>query len=128
MGKLIQFPDPDWQVIEQSLKILDNLPDEAVIPLIGLIAYLFLEDMRIGLSGGEQHPFFKKVDELYKQIHGECYFCNRDIDPNETEFTQDTHLCLFCLLKVANILTAAGVDPKKLSEKIGKREVQKARL
>lgn len=68
--------------------------------------------------------FAKKI----KNAVNECYFCNKDIDPNETEFTKDTHLCLFCLLKAANVLTACGVDPRKLSEIIHKREVQKTKL
>lgn len=129
MGQLLKLhPTPDW--IEQGKAILDRLSEEDITAVVTLVVSAIVEDVKAGLAGNlkEESPVFNAINQEYKNAAGECYFCNKEIDPNEIEFNQDTHLCLFCMLKAANILTAADVDPKRLFEKIGKREVQKTKL
>jgi len=128
MGQLLKLPTPDW--IERGRVALGRLTENDATAIIALATSIIIQEVKAGLAGAleDESPIFDIINQEIKNAAGECYFCNKDIDPNETEFNRNTHLCLFCMLKVANILTAVGVDPKKLFEKIGKREVQKTKL
>lgn len=130
MGKLIKLhPTPKW--VEKGQVILDGLNEEDATAVIALITSAIIQDVKAGLAGTldeKENTVFKAIDQEYKNKAGQCYFCNKEIDPNETAFNLDTHLCWFCILKVANILVAVGADPRKLFPKIGKREVQKTKL
>ena len=128
MGKLIKLrPTPN--LIEKGREILSKLSDEDGTAVIAVVTHIIIEDVKAGLAGdSEDRPVFELIDQEFRRAVGHCYFCNKEIDANETEFNLDTHLCLFCQLKVANILTAVGVDPRGLFPDIGERFMQKTKL
>ena len=129
MGKLIDLHPSSLEWMERGKRILKNLSKEDGSAVISVIFAHVIEDVQRGIAGSkENNPAFDVINKIIQTAAGQCYFCNKKIDPNETEFNRDTHLCLFCMLKVANILEACGVDPQKLFPKIGKREVQKTKI
>ena len=129
MGKLIDLHPSSLEWMERGKRILKNLDDDDGSAVISVILAHVMEDIRLGFSDPKgNNPAFDIVNKIIQTAAGQCYFCSKGIDPNETEFNRDTHLCLFCMLKVANILKACGVKPQKLFPKIGKREVQKTKI
>ena len=131
MGDLIQLiyknSENNMGDSKRGRDLVNDLPIQDGLDIISYITvntlFAALEEIK-----AKEGPFFEKVDEIYKELKQPCYFCNEDIDPNEVEFTKDTRLCLFCLLKVGNILTAFGFDPKKLPGIVSTRKVQKTRI
>ena len=80
-----------------------------------------LEEVKYGLGVEEfpdgievELPFFEKVWGLFSEASCGCYFCDDRIDPNSTEFGVDTFVCITCQLKLANFMTACGLDPSSL--------------
>lgn len=74
-------------------------------------------------------PLFEKVWSLFSEASCGCYFCDDRIDPNGAEFGVDTYVCITCQLKLANFMTACGLDPSSLFPIAYKpRVIQKTRL
>jgi hypothetical protein len=72
---------------------------------------------------------FEMVDALYQQSANGCYFCDSDVDPNETEVDHDTRVCPECQLKLANFLKFVGADPGRvLGWARAPRDIQKTRF
>ena len=135
MGKILEFRKLDHnseeyvRLLERGLEVLSQIQDDDSMAIVSLLIQSVMDEVEAGVTGQEIGPLFEMIDGIYRKAKdSKCYFCNEDVDPNETEFTKKTHLCLFCLLKVANILTAAGLDPKKISGIAGNRRIQKTRL
>jgi hypothetical protein len=129
MGELIKL-DLTPEHIRTALDHLQGIDEKKAYKVIRYLAELLLTEIQDGLNGDSEGPFFKMVDKMYreaKEIKG-CYFCDPEIDPNATEFNKDTRLCMFCRLKVANILQAFNIHPSVLFPEIGDRKVQKARV
>jgi|PlaIllAssembly_1097288.scaffolds.fasta_scaffold138710_2 hypothetical protein len=113
---------------ETSKKILTALDTGEHDKLLTLLIDTWLQSVREGVEG-EPNPIYdavKKIMSLNK-VEG-CYFCDDSIDPNEWEFNLDTKMCMFCQLKVANILAALGIDHTKLFPLAGPRTVQKTQI
>jgi hypothetical protein len=113
-----------------TLEALDSLSDVDKENLLRVVADLIYQEIKDGLDEKERGPFFELVEELYEERYPpQCYFCNHKVDPNADEFNRDDWgLCIFCQLKLANILTALGIDVKKLFPGMGERKIQKTRL
>ena len=80
-----------------------------------------------GEIGYDKAPFAEQVDKMYEEFMTPpegCYFCDRDVDGNETMFEKNTPMCLTCQLKVANLMKAFGIDPKSLFPFMGERKKQ----
>lgn len=66
----------------------------------------------------------KLIEQNGGSING-CYFCDKDIDANETPITVDTPVCMECQLKAANLLVAYGIDPSSMFPMVmGGRNIQ----
>ena len=58
---------------------------------------------KIEQAGGIALPLFEKVNAVYRQAAGDCYFCS-DEDPNEVSYKGDRdHLCANCALKMRRV-------------------------
>ena len=129
MSKLIKF---DPASARRARELLDSLPREDVEAIILLVAGMFLDEIEDGLNDDEfnpeERPFFEAVNDLYRDAETGCYFCDYRIDGNEAEFNLDVHLCLLCMMKIANVLAAFGVDHTRLFPGMGPRNIQKTRL
>ena len=119
----------------------NDIPEEKRGDLLEYLINLMLDDVRKGVSGKDETPLFKVIDEIYDEYRPKgCYFCDSTIDGNELEFNPDRNICLECGLKVANLLVACGLskerveeimrlfDPGLLTPDIGERPIQKTRL
>lgn len=77
----------------------------------------------------EESPLFDITEKVYQKAAAGCYFCDHSIDPNEMEINAGTHLCMMCELKLANFVTAMGVDPLSFMPGVlAPRTVQKTRI
>ena len=77
----------------------------------------------------EEAPLFDLVQNIYDLASRGCYFCDHSIDPNETEIKPNTYVCMQCELKLANFVTAMGIDPMSFMPGVlAPRTVQKTRI
>jgi len=122
VGKILKWTaDP----VKVGLKPLLDLSDSVANNLLDAIIYIFLLEIKIGLGldtaenvnkeiganfDEEGLVFFDKVDALYQKIKHDCYFCD-NIDPNKTQYSENTELCADCQMRVANILQYYGINP-----------------
>ena len=127
MGQLFK-PNVIQQWVKEGQDILFKLTDKEAKVITAYIVNLVLADVKRGLEGEEPSPLFQAIDEEYRKASKGCYFHDNDIDGNETEFNLDSHLCLFCMVKLANILQAFGISPGCLFPHMSERGVQKTRL
>ena len=116
--------------IQDAKLILSGLSDEQAKDVIMLLAGQFIEEIELGLEGEidyEEGPFFEAVDKMYEGSEPKgCYFCDTSIDGNEVPFDypDTTKLCLSCILKVANLLIAFGIQPGSLFPGMKDRQIQ----
>ena len=96
---------------------------------------LLLDDLPDEYDGDVKLPVFDAINQEYETLHREasahCYFCSDGVDPNKYEINSDTYMCFECQLKLANFMTAVGIDPGsvlKLLEGRGPRKVQRTRF
>jgi len=117
--------------IEGAMGLHLGLTEDQAKQIAKLIADKFMEEIEQGLEGNIDYsdaPFFEAVDKMYEESQPKgCYFCDRSIDGNETPFDypNETRLCLTCMLKVANLMKAFGIDPQSLFPGLGDRNIQK---
>lgn len=114
----------------QALKSLD---EETANMIITFILNMTLTEVRIGLGLEDidediELKVFEKIDQLYDEAAGGCYFCSGSVDPNEVEFSEKTDLCMACSLKLGNFVQALGIDPGKVFKGMHTRKVQKAHI
>jgi hypothetical protein len=120
--------------IREASKLLDTMPEKDIMNIAKLFWSIFLTEVRDGLERKELGPFFEMVDKLYEEAgYGpgyapNCYFCDHVIDGNAEEFNLDSHLCLSCTVKVANVLTAFGIDHRILFSGMAERAIQRTRI
>jgi hypothetical protein len=77
----------------------------------------------------EKTPWFDMIDKNYQEAAGGCYFCDKTIDARAVEVNANTKLCWMCQAKMANWITALGLDPGKvLASATGPTKVQKTRI
>lgn len=109
-------------------KIIEKLGTEASDQLLTLMIHSWLQSVKEGVEG-QPNPIYDAVKKIMNinKVEG-CYFCDDSIDPNEREFNLDEKMCMFCQLKVANILVALGIDHTKLFPLAGPRAVQKTQI
>jgi hypothetical protein len=98
--------------IRSGIDALDSLSraeQKAAIEFI--INYVFME-VKVGLGlvdpieGDEPDlPIFSKIDDIYEQAAGGCYFCSNLVDPHEDEFIPGkTSICPMCSKKLARMI------------------------
>jgi len=116
--------------IQTAKEVLSDLSEDQVKDITMFIAGQFIEEIGLGMEGELEYseaPFFEVVDKMYEesQVRG-CYFCDPSIDGNETsfDFPNKTKLCLSCMLKVANLMVAFGINPGSLFHGMGDRQIQ----
>jgi len=87
--------------IREAVDVLRGLSEEEGTNVVAIIGNSLLQEIKDGIEGVEESPFFKLVDALYDEItpHG-CYFCDVTTDVNETDFDDDTVVCLSCRAKL----------------------------
>jgi len=116
--------------IQAAKEVLAGLPEDQVKDVTMFIAGQFIEEIGLGLEGELEYreaPFFEVVDKMYEESQPKgCYFCDRSIDGNEKPFDypNSTKLCLTCMLKVANLMVAFGINPGSLFPGMGDRQIQ----
>jgi len=133
--------NPAVSRIKAVSEVWNDIPQEKQEAFLQYLINFVLDDVRKGVSGEDEIPLFKVIDEIYDEYRPKgCYFCDNTIDGNELEFNPDRNICLECGLKVANLLVACGLskerieeiirlfDPGLLTPNIGTRSVQKTRL
>ena len=133
-NKIIEFPTklrvpelPEW--MQKAQDVWDLLDVEQRGTLLTWLMNIVQLDIKDSLSGKiPPGAFFTAVEEAYSDELGKCYLCSRIVDGNEEEFNDQRYLCLFCSVKVANILIACGVDHKKYFPAMEDRPVQKWRV
>ena len=126
MAEIIKFYP---KYVLRARELLRKSPKEDVDGVIKMVVQMLLQEIEDGLDNEfeEERPFFEKVNELYMSYSQGCYFCDKEISGDETEFNLDVHLCLSCMSKVANILIAFGIDHQLLFPGMNKK-IQKTRL
>jgi len=118
--------------VQEAKKAVAGLNEDQVKDIAMFFAHQFIEEIKQGLEGAidyENAPFFEKVDHMYEEAAAPpsgCYFCDRSIDGNSEPFDypQTTKLCLTCMLKVANLLKAFGIDHRSLFPWIKASKIQ----
>jgi hypothetical protein len=57
-------------------------------------------------------PFFNLINAAHKEAEegNTCYFCNQNVDPNETAVSRETKACPDCQFKLANFLKWVGFE------------------
>ena len=125
--------------IDEARIHLLGLPKDHAEGVVKLLAGMFLDEIKKALDGDielDEAPFFVEVDRLFTEAkleaqeptHG-CYFCDKGIDGNAMPFNYpETPVCLGCMLKVANLLQAFGINPRSLFPGIRINEKQKSVL
>uniref|UniRef100_A0A6M3L3U2 Uncharacterized protein n=1 Tax=viral metagenome TaxID=1070528 RepID=A0A6M3L3U2_9ZZZZ len=100
MGDVINL-DFKPAFIERSRVALIDMPEEKAKDIIRYLALMFLEEIRVGIEGEEESPFFNLVDEIYDEVtpHG-CFFCDTSIDVNAVDFDENTVVCMECRCKL----------------------------
>ncbi len=90
----------------QIVNAMDEQDSDAVLKYV---MHCVLYEVRVGnglieLTDEEEETWegklYEMVDEIYKEAAGDCYFCNGDIDPNETKPDRNTRVCLTCGMKI----------------------------
>lgn len=110
MGKVIDISvNIAPKHIREARKHLQNLPEQKAKDLLTFVAGMLLDEIKEGVAGEDEGPFFKMVDAIYEEskagVPG-CYLCDQSIDPNETAFTENSKLCMTCRLKLGKIMKA----------------------
>jgi len=124
------------KLIEKGRELLASVPAEEAEETIRFIIDYIVEETRIGLGlvhteESVKTPIFDKIDDVYREASKirNCYFCSgTDIDPNDEEFNKDTHVCMYCTLKLANYTKAMGIEPRLIFPLAGERRVQKSTM
>lgn len=117
--------------IQKAKTLLSTLSEEDVNNIMKYIGGKFVAEITQGVVGEieyEGNPFFEVIDRIYESVKVRgCYFCDPDIDGNETQFNYpaETRLCMSCQLKVANLLKAFEIDHETLFPGMAKRDHQK---
>jgi len=119
--------------IANGLDIIRQLSDKDADDVVNAVLGILLLECEIGLGISdydldEELKFFDAIDKVYQQAAGNCYFCNKETDPNAKQFTRETRLCTDCQLKLANIMQFLGIQPAKLFPwMLDERKIQKER-
>jgi len=121
--------------IRKAQKLIEAMPEEDLENIMKAFWSIFITDIRDSLEKEEEAGlFFESVREQFldagwfpERASG-CYFCDHSINGNENEFNMDSHVCLDCAVKVANLLTAFQIDHRILFPGMADREVQKTTL
>lgn len=116
------------RMAKRLLKYMDGVDQDLADTMMMISLEAVLDAVKEGMKG-EVNPVYAKIREImFENKIESCYFCNDHIDPNEQEFNLDKSLCLFCQLKLANILVALDVNPKRLLPLVGERKIQQTRI
>lgn len=116
-----------------GVKALRSIDEETANEIISFILNMTLAEVRIGLGLEDidenvDLKIFEKIDDLYNEAASDCYFCSKEIDPNEIQFSLETGLCMTCRFKLANFVQALGIDPGKVFKGMRTRRIQKDRI
>ena len=139
MGDLLTFKskpkppttDSDSPAMQRALEYLRLLPRETAEALVELLATQLAQEVWDGLFSEDESPqggnaaperlFFDKISEMFYEFmsmsRNGCYFCDPNVDPNETPFDgKTTELCPMCrlkLLKVHNWMKGIATSQKR---------------
>ena len=103
-----------------AMEILSSMDPQEIKEISDHLTTKFLDSIKKGLEGDFEfagYPIFEAVDKLYESYEARgCYFCDKNIDGNETPFDypDKTSLCLSCMLKVADLLVSFGINHEVL--------------
>ena len=143
MKKIIDFTKilKDIKDAEQGAWYNDGIeainslnPETANRVMTFLLTYVMTEvRVGLGLVDTEEDPgelkIFDKIQDIYDEARiTDCYFCSDAVDPNADEYGPNTRVCPMCALKLANFVTALGIDPQGVFKGMAPRKVQKARI
>jgi len=106
--------------VHQGYKVLAELSEEDAEALIEFLLYNITYEIRVELGlielNEEQEKeyeannlgkLYEQVNAIYQEANQGCYFCDKEIDPNET-FPDNPGLCLICGMKMQKFLMYLG--------------------
>lgn len=108
-----KLPEFDGVTQEQAQKIIDFFWDYLQMEIgfgLGLVDLDIDDEPEV-----EDLYYFNKIEAIYKEASGGCYFCDSTVDPHATPFEPKTaNLCFMCVEKLTNFVQALGIDPTKV--------------
>ena len=135
LARQLQADEESSDMAATGAAILKNLSQHEQKAVMAFFAAWLRAELSVSLGlidddgAFAETPLYDIVAEIYRDAAGKCYFCDHEIDPNEIEINAKTHICPMCSLKLANFVTALGIDPSKLMRGIfGPRTVQETRI
>ena len=108
--------------LADAVGFINSLDSKLANDVLAALMAVVMYQCRVGLGLIEEDDepslgFFHRIDELYQEAAGACYFCRKDIDPNEVKVDENTKLCMFCRIKLNNVQQNLSI--------LGIREVRK---
>jgi len=97
------------QDLGDAVGFINSLDSKLANDVLAALIAVVLYQCRVGLGLIEEDEepdlgFFYRIDAIYQEAAGACYFCRKDIDPNEVKIDENTKLCMFCRMKLNNIV------------------------
>lgn len=102
--------------------IKDQLSEEDASNIMDYMMFTILYEIRTELGINELTEeqekvyeerglgkLYQQINAVYKEAAGSCYFCDKDVDPNE-EFPESPRLCMICGKKMHKFLIYMGKE------------------
>ena len=119
---------------DDGIEAINSLDPKIANRIMTFLLTYVMTEVRVGLGlvDTEEDPgelkIFDKIQDIYDEAAGDCYFCSDLVDPNEDEYNSQSRICPMCTLKLANFVTALGIDPQGVFKGMTPRKIQKARI
>jgi len=89
--------------LPRPLKLLKEMDPADANEIVGFILGVIVAETRfwLGLEDGdlEEPVFYDKIEAVYKEYWGKCYFCNP-----HAELDDDSELCIVCHKKLIDFM------------------------
>ena len=97
--------------LTDAVGFINSLDSKLANDVLAALMAVVMYQCRIGLGLIEEDDepslgFFYRIEAIFQEAAGACYFCRKDIDPNEVKVDENTKLCMFCRMKLNNIYAA----------------------
>ena len=96
--------------LTDAVGFINSLDSKLANDVLAALMAVVMYQCRVGLGLIEEdNPslgFFHRIEAIFQEAAGACYFCRKDIDPNEVKVNENTKLCMFCRMKLNNIYAA----------------------
>lgn len=90
-----------------AVEFLNSLDPQVANDIIAAVLTMVVYQCKVGLGITEDEKItlaaFNIINSIYQEAAGQCYFC-RELDPNEEKVDKSTSLCMFCRMKLKNMM------------------------